>query len=197
MEWQTTSTILSGLRDDENQAAWRRLDERFRRPVVAFAQRLGLSQADAEDVGQETLVEFASAYRKGHFDPAKGRLSRWLFGIAFRQTLNARRSRKRDRARGETPDQPTAFWANVVDEQSASICWDEEWERALLQRCLAQVEREVEAVTLQAFQLVVCQAWEPSKAARHLKVPIKSVYNAKHRVLKRIRELRSAMECIS
>ena len=83
MDWITTSTILEGLKEFEGGDAWERLVERFRRPIVSFIRDLGLAESDAEDVAQETLIAFAEAYREGKYDPAKGRLSHWLFGIAW------------------------------------------------------------------------------------------------------------------
>ena len=94
-DWVTTSVLLSELRDFGNQAAWDRLADRFREPVVAFARKMGLTPSQAEDAAQETLLAFAEAFRDGKYDPAKGRLNRWLFGIAFRQVLNAKRARGR------------------------------------------------------------------------------------------------------
>src|SRR5262245_31777004 len=91
MTWITTATVLQQLRDFENRSAWDSFTERFRRPVVSFAKSMGLTQADAEDAAQETLLAFAEAYRRGQYDPSKGRLSRFLFGIAYRQSLKARR----------------------------------------------------------------------------------------------------------
>jgi len=197
MEWHTTSTILESLRDQSNDAAWRQFDARFRSAILGFARRMGIPDTDAEDVAQDTLVEFASAYRKGRFDREKGRLSRWLFGIAYRQALNGRRTRQRQTAKAGVGQAETSFWANVPDKASASASWDSQWEQALLQQCLDQVAREVETTTLRAFQLVVGQNHSPATAAEQLGVPIKTVYNAKHRVLNRIRELRSALENVA
>ena len=197
MDWHTTSTILSGLRNYDNAVAWRQFDARFRRPIISFARRLGLSEPDAEDVAQETLAEFASAYRDGRFDREKGRLSHWLFGIAYRQALSGRRQYQRRAAKAGVALAETTFWQQVPDADTASRSWDQEWEQALLQQCLDQVSREVETVTLQAFQLVVGQEQPPATAALELGVPIKTVYNAKHRVLKRIRELRTALESVN
>ena len=92
MTWVTTATVLQNLRDYDNREAWGSFAERFRRPVVSFARGMGLKTADAEDVAQETMLAFAEAYRKGSYDPAKGRLSKFLFGIAYRQSLKFRRA---------------------------------------------------------------------------------------------------------
>lgn len=188
MTWQTTATVLERLRDFANRDAWDDFADRFRRPVVSFARGMGLAPADAEDVAQETLIAFAQAYRDGRYDPSKGRLSRFLFGIAYRQALHARRKRP--------PQVESAVWAELPDEQAASGVWDTEWERSALDRCLAQARGEFEPPSFRAFELVVRDGRSPAEAAESLGLPIKAVYNAKHRILKRIRELRDELESI-
>jgi RNA polymerase sigma-70 factor (ECF subfamily) len=187
MTWITTATVLQQLRDFENRSAWESFTERFRRPVVSFAKGMGLSQADAEDAAQETLLAFAEAYRRGQYDASKGRLSRFLFGIAYRQSLKTRRVA----GKGAGAGVESAFWSQVPDEQTATGIWDTEWERTILDRCLDQVKREFEPQTFAAFDLVVREEKSADEVATQLGVPIKSVYNAKHRILKRIRELRA------
>lgn len=196
MIWQTTETVLQRLRDFDNREAWEQFADRFRRPVVSFARSMGLGPADAEDAAQETLIAFAEAYRDGRYDPSKGRLSRFLFGIAYRQALRARRQaggpRMGDAARVGQAE--THFWSQVPDEQTASGVWDGEWERILLERCLEQVRGEFEPQSFRAFELTVREERPPAEAAEALGVPLKTVYNAKHRILKRIRELREQYE---
>jgi RNA polymerase sigma-70 factor (ECF subfamily) len=188
MAWLTTATVLANLRDFDNHEAWSSFADRFRQPVVSFARSLGLSQADAEDAAQETLLAFAEAYRRGQYDPAKGRLSKFLFGIAYRQALRARR------VGAQVAPVGTTVWSQVPDQQNASGIWDTEWERSLLDECLRQVRTEFEPATYRAFELVVRDDKDAAEAAAELSVPIKSVYNAKHRILKRIRELRGQYE---
>lgn len=194
MEWLTTTTVLRDLRDFENRAAWEHFHGRFQRPIVGFARSLGLAAADAEDVAQETLLAFAELYRRGQYDRTKGRLSRWLFGIAYRQALAARRGEARRGAKFAGQANEASFWTNLPDDALTTQAWEREWEQSLLEQCLEQVRREVEPVTFQAFELVVRAERDPADAARELNVPIKSVYNAKHRVLKRVRELRATLE---
>ncbi|GMU38990.1 MAG: sigma-70 family RNA polymerase sigma factor [Phycisphaerae bacterium] len=190
MDWITTSTILHDLRDATNEAAWRRLTDRFRRPIIAFALRMGLSAADAEDAAQETLTAFVESFRRGAYDPARGRLSRWLFGIAYHQALRERRRRAQ-----QPPCQPeTSFWNKLPDEREASWCWDAEWEQALLEECLARARLEFEPETFRAFECAMRADGGADDVARQLGIPVKTVYNAKHRVLKRVRELRAELE---
>lgn len=192
VNWLTTSTILEGLRRFDDRDSWVRLDARFRRPIVRFARSLGLSTSDAEDAAQETLLAFARAYREGGYDRSRGRLSRWLFGIAFRQALDHRR--RSAKAHGCVGTNGETSVREPIDEGSASHIWDTEWEESLLEQCLAQVRLEVEPQTMQAFETLVRLKLTPAQAAATLGMPVKSIYNAKHRVLGRVRELRTELE---
>jgi len=196
MDWNTTSTILDGLREGPGNYAWQRLCSRFRPPVVAFARDMGLSFADAEDVAQETLAAFAEAYRRGRYDRTRGRLSHWLFGFAYRHAAHARHRLARDGQARAPGALDRVDEARLIDEAEATLSWDRRWEEALLEQCLQRVAQEVEPETFRAFHLVVVLNRPPADAAEVLAVPIKMVYNAKHRVLKRIRELRAEYESV-
>ncbi|HRK31427.1 MAG TPA: sigma-70 family RNA polymerase sigma factor [Tepidisphaeraceae bacterium] len=196
MTWVTTATVLQKLRDYENREAWGSFAERFRKPVVSFARGMGLKTADAEDVAQETLLAFAEAYRNGKYDSTKGRLSKFLFGIAYRQSLKFRRAGAPGAGGGKLAQPESGFWSEVPDEDEshASGVWDTQWESSVLAECMQQARVEFEPMTFRAFELVVREEMPPPQAADELGIPIKSVYNAKHRVLKRIRELRDTYE---
>lgn len=192
MEWVTTSTIIDRLRGGEDQAAWTGFVERFRRPVVAFARGLGLNETQAEDAAQETLMAFAVQLREGGYDRERGRLSSWLFGIAYRQAMAARRKGATEHARGGD-----SAPVEDVPQDRASMVWDREWERRVLEECLQQVRSEVEPRTFAAFELAVQTGLSAEGAADLLGLSPKQVYNAKHRILKRLRELREQYELLA
>lgn len=73
-EWLTTTMLLQGLSDSANNAAWSRFIERFRAPLLANLRRSGARVQVAEDLAQETLLEFARAFREGRYDWQRGRL---------------------------------------------------------------------------------------------------------------------------
>lgn len=194
MEWITTSTMLARLHDFDDKDAWGRFVERFRRPLAVFARRFGLSDAETDDVVQESLLAFADAFRRGKYDPAAGRLSSWLFGIAYRQAANAQRKRAREAAKHVDVGGQTTFFGRVPDEREAQVAWDADWEQATLEACLSQVRGEVAENTYRAFELVVRQGVDPAAAATQLGMTRDAVYVAKHRVLKRLGELVRELE---
>lgn len=191
-DWITTSTILDQLGDTRQSNAWRMFVGRFRQPVVGFARRMGLSAADAEDVAQDTLATFVEAFRAGRYDRSKGRLSKWLFGIALRVAFSKRRRAMRS-ARDIPFNPDDSDHAAPIDAQ-ASREWNEAWEMSLYQLCLDRVRQEVEPMTMRAFELVVRGECSPADVAQKLNIPVKAVYNAKHTVLKRLRAHRSDID---
>lgn len=192
-EWVTTTTILRELQDGRSARAWERLVGRFREPLVAFARRSGLSDADADDAAQETLAEFAGLLGQGRYDRERGRLSAWLFGIARRCVLRQRQRQARSRERSIGDDT-----AHQIDppaaEKGAEDVWNSEWERWAWTTCLERARVEFEPGTLRAFLLAVQSERTAESVAEEIGVPVKAVYNAKHRVLKRLRELRDELE---
>ena len=184
MTWVTTASVLEKLRDFDNREVWDFFAERFRRPIISFARGMGLRQSDAEDAAQETLLAFAQAYRTGKYDASRGRLSRFLFGIAYRQALRARPGV----AVGQVE---SGFWSQVPDEQAASGVWDVEWERAILDQCLQQARLEFGTEKYRAFEMVVREGRPAADVAQSLGLAVGTVYNAKYHIVKRIRELRN------
>jgi RNA polymerase sigma-70 factor (ECF subfamily) len=189
MEWLTTSTILQRLRDFDDRSAWQRFHARFFRPLTSFALRSGLDRTEAEDLAQDVLMAFAEGHRRGQYKPGEGRLSSWLFGIAYRQICSRRRKAQRE-AQHTDPDAGRASrLVNVPDDHEASQIWNAEWEAATLETCLAHVRTEVAPNTLRAFELTVREGRTAEQAAAELQMTRDAVYVAKHRVLKRLRAL--------
>jgi RNA polymerase sigma-70 factor (ECF subfamily) len=193
VDWKTTSTVLERLAASEDGRAWASLLTRFRGPILHLAQQMGLVPQDAEDVVQETLTAFVAGFRNGEYDRSKGRLSSWLLGIASHQIVAARRKLAIRNAHLKT-GKGTSFWNVQPAATPETELWAKEWERAILREYLAQVRAKVTPTTFKAFEMIVWAQRSPAEAAAELGISIKTVYNAKHRVLTRIRELQEEHE---
>ncbi len=195
-EWLTTSTMIQRLRSFDDHSVWERFHHRFRVPILAFAHKLGLESDEAEDAAQNVLLAFAETIRGGQYDRQRGSLRKWLFGIAYRQIANARRARHAVNARRDGHGEASGFWHKLPAEEEASGVWDLEWERTLLETCLLQVRSEFADKTYDAFHLIVRAGQTPDQAAALLGMTRDAVYVAKHRVLKRLRQVREEIEGI-
>jgi RNA polymerase sigma-70 factor (ECF subfamily) len=69
------------------RAAFEALVRRFQQPVFAFLGRMGLTQAEAEDLAQEAFVR--AWQHLDRYRPEQAAFSTWLFTIARRLALNA------------------------------------------------------------------------------------------------------------
>lgn len=67
--------------------------EGLRVPLTGYCYRLLGSSADTDDAVQETLIRASS--RRDQYDPARGRLSTWVHGIATNVCIDMLRSAKR------------------------------------------------------------------------------------------------------
>lgn len=195
-EWITTSTVLRRLNDFDDRHAWQRFVERFQKPIEAFAKKQGLAGAEAEDAAQETLLAFARAYRNGDYARDKGRLSSWIFGIAWRRIDHARRKVER-RAEREGEAFESELHGEVAapnaEQPPRSAEWEELWQRSMLEHCLRQVRREFEPSTFRAFEMLVLEQRTLDDAERALGATRNALSIAKHRVSARLRAL--VQEC--
>jgi len=184
---------LVGLKDHPADQAWSQFCERYRPVLTAFARRLGLSEHDAEDAAQETLVAFLEAYRRGEYDRDKGRLRNWLLGIAKNKVRYLQRQKGRDLVIVAGDDQ-SGVMTKIADDQSISELWEAEWRRAVIKVCLAQVRSQVEASTMQAFELLTLSERPAEEVASQLGMTVNAILKAKRRVLARMREIYRALE---
>ena len=187
MEWSTTSTLLRGLKQFSDEDAWERFVGHFRPALIAFSRHLGLAEGEAEDCAQSVLLAFAESYRSGRYESQKGTLRRWVFALARNKAIDVLRLRGRQASGQEVLE-------TVEVEAQLEGVWDREWERAILERCLAKVRKEVRRRTYRCFEAVVLKGKEVLEVAEELEMKQGAVYVAKHRVLRRLNELKVEFE---
>ena len=190
---QTSTILLEGLKDSANQSAWSEFDRRYRPLILAAAQRMGLNAEDAQDAAQETLAAFLEAYRQDKYSRQAGRLRDFLRGIAIHKVRDIQRRRGRqEKSISDKTDE--ANWLSQLPDDQARQTWDEEWSKAVLRRCLAEVRPEVSPQQYEAFELFALYQWPAGKVAGQLGISVDSVYQSKHRVLERIRQILPKIE---
>lgn len=189
VQWETTTILLEQLQDAQDEA-WQRFTARFRPPMIRFARRCGLSEEQAEDAAQDTLVQFVERYRDGQYERSRGRLGSWLFTLMY----NSIRSQRRDDAR--SPRQAprvidrTTFFSALPDEASAARVWEQDWKHHAISICIDQLRSEVSPSHFQVFELTTFREVPAAEVARQLGLTRDAVYQARYRVLKRLEELR-------
>lgn len=81
--------VLQRLQDGDNNA-FADIVAHYQRPLFGYLGRLGMTQASAEELAQET---FLRAWKNlGAYDASRGAFSTWLFTLARHLALNERSS---------------------------------------------------------------------------------------------------------
>jgi len=190
---KTTTTLLEGLFDQQNTQAWLVFNNRFFPMIVAYARRRGIQEADAEDIAQETLIDFAKAYRDGKYDRERGRLRHWLGGIASHRISKhlARRGRGPHVITGEGK---SAILHGAVGGDQGPDQWEQEWERHMLELCKAQIRAEFSERVYEAFEQYAVNGRPADEVAEEFRITRNTLYISKSRILTRMREIRSMLE---
>jgi len=187
----TTTALLRDLVDPANDAVWREFDARYRPVIFAFARRLGAGTEDAADLAQETLAKFVQEYRAGKYDRSRGRLRSWIIGIAKYRLADLNRARARRRQwRGDSA------LADLPDHDDLTEVWEAECRRSILGRAMTELRENtnLEARTIRAFEQAAFEERAHAEVAADLGMTVKDVVNAKHRCLKRLREIRKELQ---
>ena len=193
MEWITTTQALEELKISNDSAVWDKFTESFRPVVINFAKKLGLSNEDAEDAAQETMLVFIKAFREGKYNKEKGRLRDWLFGVARRVILNLRRNRPLEQLIADK-NTGTSYWDLIEDDRNVKLSWQAEWRQMVLTNCLEQAKKEFDSRIFKAFEMYALEQKAIDEVARNLEMSKNAVYIAKSRVLSRLRQLEQQFE---
>ncbi|MCA9277555.1 MAG: sigma-70 family RNA polymerase sigma factor [Phycisphaeraceae bacterium] len=182
---RTTTALLAALHDVRDPA-WEAFDDRYRPILYGFARSWHLPEADAMDVAQESLTQFARDYREGKYQREKGRLSSWLISIARNRIVDTQRSMKR---RGLLSNETAMI--DVATEDHLTREWTLSRERAILDQAMALLRSNSRTsdATMQAWELVAVKGVPASEAARQTGLSVDEVYVAKNRVTKRLRTI--------
>ncbi len=184
----TRQTLLARLRDWNDQEGWREFFDTYWRLIFNVARQAGLSEPEAQDVVQETLLAVAKKMPDFRYDPAKGSFKAWLLlNVRSRIAEHWRRRLRRDRHQAEPPTEDgrdTTFLQRVPDERDADLdaLWQKEWESNVLRTALERTKAKVSARQFLIFDLAVLKETPLAKITRTLGVNVAQVYLAKHRV---------------
>lgn len=182
----TSTLLLDGLRDPNNHAVWSAFDGRYRPVLEGVGMKLGLTRDEAADAAQQTLAEFAAAYRAGKYERGRGRLRSFLLGISRFRVADALRARAKHRAQEADSSIPERTTDDVLEEA---------WEASRLKVIVVSAMKELREHTrisednLRAFELLVLRGMAPEHVATACGITTAQVYVVKNRVSGKLREI--------
>jgi len=184
----TRRTLLSRLRNLDDQESWRTFFDLYWRLLYNVARKSGLDDAGGQEIVQETVIAVARQMPEFRYDPTRGTFRQWLLRITRRRIIDHLRRIYRQPPRAEVApeslDEDEEHATAITDQSASAIdaAWDEEWEKSTFDAALAQVRAAINPRHFQVFDYCVLKEWPASKVAATLGLNAAQVYLAKHRV---------------
>jgi RNA polymerase sigma factor (sigma-70 family) len=189
----TRTTLLERLKDWQDDASWRVFFDTYWKLVYGVAIKRGLSEAEAQDVVQETMIAVARHMPTFKYDRNVGSFKGWLLNMTRWRITDQFRKRQpfaadppplEDAETGTMPSHELAD-PQILDWEKL---WDTEWEKNLLDRAMNNARRRLDPEKFQIFDFYVNKEWPPEKVARTFGIQVDQVYSAKHRVVETIKQ---------
>jgi RNA polymerase sigma factor (sigma-70 family) len=184
----TRSSLVERLRNWEDHGSWQDFFDTYWKLIYAVAIKAGLSEAEARDVVQETVLAVAKQMRANGYDRTKSSFKNWLCLITRRRIIDHFRKRTdpkvRPAPRARDGTSRTDTIARVPDPASLELdsMWEEEWQKNLLDAAIERVKQQVTPRQFQIFDLSVLRELPAAEVAALLKVNAAQVYLARYRV---------------
>lgn len=183
---QNTSTSLLVRAQNDQQDAWNRIVALYAPLVFKWCVAWGLSPHDAENVGQEVFSSVARKLKDFERRPAQS-FRGWLKTISRNKYVDFIR-REANATRGTGGSEGLEAIAKIsipIEEEQAEIS-KERFE--LYHRAVNLIQYEYSERDWLAFQRVTVDGASALDVSKELGVSTNSVYLAKSRILKRLRE---------
>lgn len=191
-----TSLSLLELVQAHDDVAWQRLVHLYSPLILSWSKRSGVPDEDASDVLQEVWRAVAIHIDRFERTLTKGTFRGWLWTITRNKLRDHYRSKQGKAAAVGGTDAHTRLQEIPEDEpldENGNQAVDSP--RQFLYRALDLVRSDFEEKTWQAFWKVTVEGQPPALVARELGLSVDSVYQAKSRVLRRLRtELQGLVE---
>jgi RNA polymerase sigma factor (sigma-70 family) len=182
----TRRSLVDRLANWDDRKHWQEFFDSYWKLIYSTARKSGLTDAESQEVVQETVITVAKKIDKLNYDPAIGSFKGWLLQITRwriadqfrkREPGNAKRPRSAD-------DRLTATIERVPDSRIVDLdaVWEAEWKENLFEAAITRVKKKIEPKQFQIFDCYVRKEWPAQKVAERLRVNVGQVYLARHRV---------------
>jgi RNA polymerase sigma factor (sigma-70 family) len=190
----TRATLLERLKNWQDQTSWQEFFNIYWQLIYCVARKAGLTESEAQDAVQETLMSVAKHIPTFKYDPGLGSFKGWLLKMArwrisdqFRKRGPLARHRQRG---GQNTTSDTATVEALPDPAGAVLdeYWDAEWKNTVLEGAVNNVKRRLDPQKYQIFDCYVNKGWPAPKVASTFGQSLDQVYVAKHRITQLIKD---------
>jgi RNA polymerase sigma-70 factor (ECF subfamily) len=195
----TRASLIGRLKHWEDQGSWQEFFDTYWRLIYATARRAGLSEVEAQDVVQETVLTVAKAVPKFEYDPARGSFKNWLCKTTHWRIGDYLRRRERSLRSTDVREDSSLTPAVERLPDPATLdpagLWDLDWQKNLLEAAIERVKGRVKPLQYQLFDCYVVKGWPMRNITEKLHVTMAQVYFAKMKISGLIQKEMRELEC--
>ena len=188
-----TGSLPNSLKDWGNQERWKQFFDRYWSMIYKAAINAGLTDAEAQDVVQETVIsvmkglpEFLKNSKPLSFRAWLVRLTKWRITDQKRKRKKGFEFRERD-ARTSTRTDTVERQPDPGGPDPESV-WEGGWNNALFEAALERVKATAAPKDYQLFDLLVIKDVPTAKISETLGVSRSRIYIAKFRILRQLKQ---------
>jgi RNA polymerase sigma factor (sigma-70 family) len=191
---ETRASLVGRLKDWRDDRSWREFVNTYGGLLYSVALQAGLTEQEAQEALQETLVSVAKTMPSFKYDPSVCSFKTWLRHLAHKRIAD----QFRKRAPAGAPLAPaipdatsqTEPLERIPDPRSLDpeLAWNVEWQKYLFAAAVKRVKARVGVEQFQIFDLYVLKGWPVKRVASTLGVSSAQVYLTKHRVMGMIKQ---------
>ena len=193
---ETRSSLIQRLKATINGESWEEFFHTYWELIYNVARRAGLSEADAQDIVQETILKIHKSLDHFEYNRKRGTFKGWLRTVTRSRLNDFFKKQQRRPALNHPLEEAAGELQNLEDPEGPEIekIWDEEWNRNLIQAALSRTKKLSSPKQFQIFKCHYIDEWTVRETCRTLGVNAAQVYMAKQRVGKIFRESVEALE---
>jgi RNA polymerase sigma factor (sigma-70 family) len=184
----TRVSLLNRLKNWEDNESWQVFYDTYHRLIRRFALHCRLTDVEADDVVQETVLTVAKKIGEFEYDPKRGSFKSWLLHTTRWKIGDQFKKRAKASPEAELSDNDesrrTAILDRVPDPASEEMesIWNREYQKTVLETAIAKVKSEIDAKHFQVYDLYALKDWPVTKVAALLGMNSARVYLIKHRI---------------
>jgi RNA polymerase sigma factor (sigma-70 family) len=190
----TDPHLIESVKDWREDTGWQRFYELYSSSIRAHARASGLSDSEADDVVQETMIKVARYLPKFEYKRTICRFRTWLNQIVNQRIFEAAHRRRKNLYSSANLDElREVLHTNdaAVGDQIAQA----ESERNLIETCLARVRAKTNPEHWQIFEANALHGLPVAKVAELHATSVANVWVVRHRILNALRrEWRGLLE---
>ena len=183
----TRVTLLGRLRSaPSDPVAWAEFVEWYGQKVFVWCRAWGLQEADAQDVTQEVFLKLSGRMQDFRYDP-QGSFRAWLKTVTH-HAWHDHLCKQRKPGQGSGGESAIERLAAIEAKDDLARRMEDAADQELLKEAAARVRLRIEPRTWDAFYLLAVEGRSGAEAAKQLEMKVATVFVARSKVQRMLRE---------